>query len=152
MEVRQNPGLPVRQLLVGVLAATLVTLSILYLARPDNERHTALRPDMQEIDVVIDGLLKSHGILPQWVRTWRVNVPGTSFFRVERRVWVPRDFAILPFNHELDRQLSAYDARVIGLERTAQGTVTLHVLQHALVVESLSLVPKPDLERDSPEQ
>ena len=152
MDVGENSGLPVRQFLVGVLAAAVVTLSILYLARRGSDGHTTLWPDTQDIDVEIDGLLKSHGILPQWVRTWRVNVPGTSFFRVERRVWVPRDFAVLPFNHELDQRLSAYDARVVGLERAAQGTVTLHVLQRARVVESLSLVPKPDLERDETER
>ena len=152
MEVRQNSGLPVRQLLAGVLAAAVVTLSILYLSRLGTDRHTALPPDTHEIDGAIDDLLESHGILPQWVRTWRVKVPGTSFSRVERRVWVRPEFAVLAFNHELHQRLSPYGARVVGLERTAQGTVTLHVLQHERVVESLSLVPKPELQGDDTER
>jgi hypothetical protein len=154
MERAHDAGLLMRQLLAGVLAASVVVLAVLYVAKPrsggaDESEESAWRQGAKEIDAVIDTMVGRHGIPPEWVRTWRVKVPGTPFFRVERRIWVPREFVVLRFNHELDQQLSGYGAKVVGLERTVQGTVTLHVIHNGVVVESLSFVPKSDLEKGS---
>jgi len=141
----------VRRLLIGVLAATATILFALYSLDNAGSRSGArskggVRSTTKEIDAVVDTLLGRYGINPAWIRTWHVGVRGAAFARVERRVWVPPGFIAQQFNHELNQLLLDQGARVVGLERTAEGKVTLHILQNGLVVESLSLVLNHDLE------
>ncbi len=144
MKQVRGDGLLVRQLLLGLLTAAAVVLTILYVTKQGRDAAAVVGRGDQEIEAAIDTMLQRNGIPPQWVRAWMVRIPGTSFSRVERRVWVPRGFTILRFNHELDQRLSGCGAKVVGLERTVQGTVTLHVVRDGIVVESLTLVPKPE--------
>lgn len=138
-----------RLMLIGVLTAGAVVLFFVQKGPgvPEAQYHgrTSVH-SMEEVNVVVDTLFARYGIREHWVRTWRVEVPNGNFARIERRVFVPSDFISLRFNQDLNTMLSAFGARAIATERSRENTVSMHVIQDALVVQSINFVVKQQLD------
>ncbi|HCV42361.1 MAG TPA: hypothetical protein DGH68_02670 [Bacteroidetes bacterium] len=104
------------------------------------------RPSLNQIDVVIDTLFNRYQIDARGAKSWSVFARDKRFIRKERRVYVPPQFISLDFNHDLSRQLSDFNARVVATERTKESTVAMHIVSDGMVVETITFVLKRDLE------
>ena len=134
-------------ILVGLLA--IISSGLFVVQRPGSSRQSvrpAIGHSIEGINAVIDTLFGRYGIRSTWVRTWRVQVPNREFKRIERRVYVPTDFISLTFNHDLNTMLSEFDAKAIATERSKENTVSMHIMQNGIVIQSLLFVVKRDLD------
>lgn len=104
------------------------------------------RPLLQRVNAAVDTLLDRYRIDGRWVKSWSVFTPGRKFIREERRVYVPPRFISLDFNHDLGEALAAYDVRVVATERTRESTVSMHIINDGMIIESIAFVLKRDLE------
>jgi hypothetical protein len=108
-------------------------------------KETQFRPLLGQVNKVIDTLLERHQVDIKWVKSWSVFAPGKKFIRVERRVYVPPRFISLDFNHDLGRELARFDLRVVATERTKESTVSMHIINNGMVIESITFVLNRDL-------
>jgi hypothetical protein len=108
-------------------------------------KETQFRPLLGQVNKVIDTLLERHQVDIKWVKSWSVFAPGKKFIRVERRVYVPPRFISLDFNHDLGRDLARFDLRVVATERTKESTVSMHIINNGMVIESITFVLNRDL-------
>jgi hypothetical protein len=134
--------------LLGVGAAALFVLdSVLPAPQTDfTARPLPVRPDLKQVNELVDTLFATYGIRRPWVRSWQVHTPDRKFVRIQRRVYVPPEFVSPSFNLELNRRLAEYGARAIATERTKENTVTMHIMKDRTVVESISFVVKRGLQ------
>jgi hypothetical protein len=134
--------------LLGVGAAALFVLdSVLPAPQIDpSVRVVPVRPDLRQVNDLVDALFADYGIKRPWIRTWQVHTPDRKFVRIQRRVYVPPEFVSPSFNLELNRRLAEYGARAIATERTKENTVTMHIMKDRTVVESISFVVKRGLQ------
>lgn len=115
------------------------------------EKKTALkaaqaRPLLQLVNAAVDTLLDRDRIDEKWVKSWSVFTPTRKFIREERRIYVPPRFISVDFNHDLADMLSKYGVRVVATERTRESTVSMHVINDGMIIESISFVLKRELE------
>ena len=103
------------------------------------------RPLLKEVDTIIDTLLDRYQIDRKWVNSWSVWTPEKRFIREERRIYVPPSFISLDFNHDLSRALAKYDVRVVATERMKESTVSMHVLNDGMIIESILFVVNREL-------
>jgi hypothetical protein len=134
--------------MLGVVALMLFVLdkSTESTSQPFARKQVPARPSLNQIDVVIDTLFNRYQIDARGAKSWSVFARDKRFIRKERRVYVPPQFISLDFNHDLSRQLSDFNARVVATERTKESTIAMHIVSDGMVVETITFVLKRDLE------
>jgi hypothetical protein len=149
------PGLRIRVILAILLACCAVLLVLLNVAtekigqRAGRGRATAVRTVSAEdaalvgINSVVDTLLARYQIDRRSVKSWYVQTADKRNIRLERRVIVPSDFLSVKFNLDLNRMVSAYDARAVATERTKESTVTMHIIRNKMIVQTIAFVMQP---------
>ena len=151
MSAKMSNAIRWRLVAVGMLAVSSLVLFMASRVSEKTEKKSALkevqaRPLLAQVNSVIDTLFDRYQIDPKWVKTWNVFTPGKKFIREERRVYVPPRFISLDFNHDLSRTLADYGVQVVATERTKESTVSMHILNDGMIIESISFVVKRDLE------
>lgn len=136
---------------VGMLAVGSLVLLMASRVSEKIEKKNALkevhaRPLLAQVNAVVDTLLGHYEVDPRWVKSWSVFTPNKKFVREERRVYVPPGFISLNFNHDLSRALAKYDVQLVATERTRESTVSMHILNDGMIIESISFVVKRDLQ------
>lgn len=137
--------------MAGMLAVCSLVLFMANRVTEKIEKKSALkeaqaRPMLQRVNGAVDTLLERYRIEDRWIKSWSVFTPARKFIREERRIYVPPRFISLDFNHDLSDMLSQYDVRVVATERTKESTVSMHVINDGMIIESLSFVLKRELE------
>lgn len=140
-----------RLVVVGMLAVGSLVLFMANRVTEKIEKRSALkeaqaRPLLQRVNAAVDTLLDRYRIESKWVKSWSVFTPGRKFIREERRVYVPPRFISVDFNHDLGAALAGDDVRIVATERTKESTVSMHVINDGMIIESISFVLKRDLE------
>jgi len=93
----------------------------------------------------VDSLFVLYGIERGNVRTWQVRIPDRPAVRTEQRIAVPRGFVSVRFNHELNRAVRPFWARVVATERIREDIVTMHIVRAGRTVRSMVFVTDPHL-------
>lgn len=140
-----------RLVVAGMLAVGSLVLLMANRVTEKIEKKTALkaaqaRPLLQLVNAAVDTLLDRDRIDEKWVKSWSVFTPTRKFIREERRIYVPPRFISVDFNHDLADMLSKYGVRVVATERTRESTVSMHVINDGMIIESISFVLKRELE------
>ena len=115
------------------------------ITQPSPGKQIPPRPLLNQIDSVIDTLFNRYQIDGERAKSWSVFGRDKRFIRKERRVYVPPKFISLDFNHDLGRRLSDFNARVVATERTKESTVSMHVLNDGMIIESILFVVNREL-------
>ena len=136
-----------RLVVAGMLAVGSLVLLMANRVTEKIEKKTALkaaqaRPLLQLVNAAVDTLLDRDRIDEKWVKSWSVFTPTRKFIREERRIYVPPRFISVDFNHDLADMLSKYGVRVVATERTRESTVSMHVINDGMIIESISFVLK----------
>ncbi len=98
-----------------------------------------------EIDRQVDTVLAHFGIAPEWIRKKSVQVAGSEFQRVERRVLIPMNVPPIQVNMAFNALARKYGGRAIGSENTKENTVTIHLDLNGTVLQSIILKPAREL-------
>lgn len=136
----------VAMLAVGSLLLFMANRITEKIERKAAQKVTQARPLLASVNEVIDTLLERYRIERTWIKSWSVLTPSRKFIREERRVYVPPRFISLDFNHDLSRELAKYDLHVVATERTKESTVSMHIINDRMIIESITFVLNRDLE------
>ncbi len=146
-----------RLIIAGILALLGIALSVadrLVAAGPGavvNDFAAALS-DSRKINAAIDGVLGHYPIEAKSVTTWKVITPDKKLLRLEQRIVVPYDFATVKVNHELSQQILPFGARVAATERSKENVATMHIVNHGVIIRTISFAMRPYEPRDRVEQ
>jgi hypothetical protein len=133
-------------LFVGALVLFMANRVTEKISQKAEQKEIHARPLLAEINTVVDTLLNRYQIESNWVKSWSVFTPDKKFVREERRVYVPQRFIALDFNHDLSRALEHLGVRVVATERTRESSVSMHIVNDGMIIESIGFVLKRDLE------
>ena len=136
----------VAMLLVGALVLFMANRVTEKIAARAEQKEAHARPLLAEVNTIVDTLLNRYRIEDKWIKSWSVFTPDKKFVRQERRVYVPPRFIALDFNHDLSSSLVHLGVRVIATERTRESSVSMHIINKGMIVESIGFVLKRDLE------
>jgi hypothetical protein len=146
-----------RLMIAGILALVGIALSVadrLVAAGSGAvvNNFAAALSDSRKINAVIDSVLGHYPIGAKSVTTWKVMTPDKNLLRLEQRIVVPYDFATVKVNHELSQQILAFGARVAATERSKEKIVTMHIVNHGVIIRTISFAMRPYEPRDRVEQ
>lgn len=119
-----------------------------------NREESAERPEefepgfvlsVQQIDKEIDGILENFGVEKTWVKKKEIGGRNSQFARIERRVLIPPTIIPVLVNHEFNMLARRYQGRAIATENIRDNIVTIHILLHRTIIQTVILKINPDM-------
>jgi len=101
----------------------------------------------REIDRAVDSVLAQFRIDKNWCRKRNVEIPGTNFNRVERKVLIPPEIIPVQMNQALNMIAQRYGGRAIGSENLRENSVTIHIKLEGYIIQTIILKTSKDLKR-----
>ncbi len=130
---------------LGIVVVLAVAAVLLYILDMRSGETAARVPEQvspsarNEVQAIVDSMLKQYGIPRSSVRTWNVLSLDKKPIRVAQQVEVSRAFPSLVFNAQLQRLLEPIQAHVFATERSRDNIVTMHIVWHGRTIRSLTL-------------
>ncbi|MBU1298175.1 MAG: hypothetical protein KJ963_02295 [Bacteroidetes bacterium] len=100
-----------------------------------------------ELDAAVEGVLEKFDIDQNWIKRSEVQVPGSSTKRIERRVVIPTDLVLVVMNVEFKKMAARFNLTATATENTAENTVTIHIHEDKLILQTIVLKPTKNLKR-----
>lgn len=123
--------------LLALLGAVALALAAAIFLTDQPMRSDEAVGDRQRIHAILQDLFKQYHIDAASVRTRKIGSASGRFTREETRVVVPLNFNTLNFNHDLSEKLRAFGLRAAASEKAEDKSVTIHIKQSNLIIESL---------------
>lgn len=99
---------------------------------------------LSRIESTVEKLFAQYGIDGKSIKTRKVASGDGTFSRVERRVAVAPVFNTLSFNHDLNIAIVETGATVIATEKTEDKSVTMHIKQDGIILQSIVFTLKKE--------
>ena len=139
-----------RSFIILVMAGTAVGLFVLnqsMASAPSGQTHKDISIAAGEIDRQVDSVLIQFRIDKKWYRKKNVEIPGTNFNRVERKVLIPPEIIPVQMNQALNMIAQRYGGRAIGSENLRENSVTIHIKLEGYIIQTIILKTSKDLKR-----
>lgn len=99
------------------------------------------------IDREVEEVLEQFGVERAWIRRKEIGSADNQFVRVERVVSIPPDIIPAVMNRELNIIAWRYRGRAVATENQKENSVTIHILIHDIIVQTVILKIRPELQR-----
>lgn len=142
----------IRIFIVIILAFTVVLFVFLGDIDDANKMEKEILPVLPryteaELDSAVEGVLEKFDIDQSWIKQSEVQVPGSSTKRIERRVVIPTDLALVVMNVEFKKMAARFNLNATATEDTKENTVTIHIHENKLILQTIVLKPTQNLKR-----
>jgi hypothetical protein len=104
-----------------------------------------LKAVVDDLDRDVDTVLAHFRIEQRWVRKRQIEIPGTSLYRIERRVQIPQNVLPMQVNLAFNTMAKRYEGRAVGSENLKESTVTIHIGLEGYILQTIVLKPTKEL-------
>lgn len=124
-----------------ILAGAAVLLFVLNReeAKTPEEIQREFTQAAQAIESEIDRILEGFGVEKAWIKRREVRASDGGFMRIERRVLIPPTIIPVLVNRELNLLARRFDGRAVATENLRENTVTIHILLHQSIIQTIIL-------------